>query len=112
MDTGHTNKAVSAARECGIEIPGIAESIRMFGKDLAALHLNDNNGYSDQHTPPGVFASFGGVAWAEVMQALEDVGYRGTYSFELALDGYGDYLDRTVTFLGGYLRAFLDGKLA
>ena len=72
---------------------------------------NDNNGFSDQHTPPRAFGDYGGIDWQSVLEALSDVGYSGTYNFELALSGYGEYLEKTVKFLGGYLRAFIDGKL-
>ena len=111
MDTGHTNKAYSAAAECGFFVPNVAEAIRLFGKDLKVLHLNDNNGFSDQHTPPRAFGDYGGIDWQSVLEALSDVGYCGTYNFELALSGYGEYLEKTVKFLGGYLRAFIDGRL-
>ena len=111
MDTGHTNKAASAAAENGFSVLGVADAIRLFGKDLKVLHLNDNNGFSDQHTFPGSFGSFGGIDWHSVFEALADVGYDGTYNFELTLSKYGNYLEKAVKFLGGYLRAFIDGKL-
>ena len=72
---------------------------------------NTRGKFSDRHTFPGSFGSFGGIDWQSVFEALSDVGYSGTYNFELALSGYGEYLEKTDKFLGGYLRAFIDGKL-
>ncbi len=111
MDTGHTNKAVCVAREkMGIELPDVADSIRIFGSDLKALHLNDNNSYTDQHIPPMLMGDRGAVDWNGVFQALDDIGYSGTYNFELNLGKCGSYLDKYIKFLGGYLRAFVNGE--
>jgi sugar phosphate isomerase/epimerase len=108
LDTGHTNKAQCVAREHGFEVPGVAESVRIFGKELKLLHLHDNNSYSDQHLPPRWAGSDGAINWDEVMAALDEVGYSGVYNFELNLSYFGQQLGEMIPLLGKYLRAFVD----
>ena len=52
--------------------------IMKLGKRLKVLHVQDNNGLSDQHTAP----YYGTVNWNEVKRALVDVGYEGEFTFE------------------------------
>ncbi len=110
VDTGHTNKAVGVAQVLGTPVPGVADTIRLFGKDLKVLHLNDNNSYTDQHLAPQCKME-GGVNWAEVYAALDEIGYDGVYNFELSLGNYGQALVEGVHFLGGYLRRSVEGRL-
>ena len=110
MDTGHTNKAHNVGADDGSEVPGVVESIYMFGKDLKILHLNDNNGFTDQHLPPMVKMQ-GGVDWKGVFEALGAIGYDGYYNFELALNNVGETMPEYVSFLGKHLRNAVDGKL-
>lgn len=100
VDTGHTNEAVIFG------VPGPAEVIRTLGSDVTLLHLHDNNGYADQHLPP--VSGRGTVNWGEVFDALDEVGYRGVYNFEIELGRYGDVLADAVCFLGKWLRHFVD----
>ena len=108
MDTGHTNKACCAARERGYTVPSVEDSIRLFGKDLGLLHLNDNNSYSDQHLPPLWAGYLYSVKWDAVMEALDGIGYSGVYNFELNLDHFGSELYDVVHLLGKYLRSFIN----
>lgn len=110
MDTGHTNKAHNVGADDGSEVPDVVESIYMFGKDLKILHLNDNNGFTDQHLPPLVKMQ-GGVDWKGAFEALDAIGYDGYYNFELALGNWGESIEEFVHFLGKYLRNAVDGKL-
>ena len=66
------------------------DSILALGDKLAALHVHENAGYFteprehhriDMHTVPysSVHAS---LNFDEILQALKDVGYRGTFNFE------------------------------
>ncbi len=110
MDTGHTNKAHNVGADDGSEVPDVVESILMFGNDLKILHLNDNNGFTDQHLPPMVKMQ-GGVKWKEVFEALDEIGYDGYYNFELALNNMGETIEEYVHFLGKHLRNAVDGKL-
>lgn len=110
MDTGHTNKAHNVGADDGSAVPDVVESIHMFGKDLKILHLNDNNGFTDQHLPP-MAKMQGGVDWKGVFEALDAIGYEGYYNFELALDYYGIGMEDYVGFLGKHLRRAVNGEL-
>lgn len=83
MDTGHTNKAVRFGH------PNAGELIRMLGKSICILHLNDNDGQTDQHKIPLT----GTIDWADTLAALQDVGYKGVYNMELVLTAYGNDLE-------------------
>ena len=74
------------------------------------LHLNDNNGFTDQHLPP-LMKMQGGVKWKEVFEALDAIGYDGYYNFELAIEYMGVTSEDFVHFLGKHLRNVVDGKL-
>lgn len=79
VDTGHSNNAVrfgSLSAE---------DSIRLFGKNIVCLHLNDNNGLADQHRP----LMAGSINWNNVFEALDEVGYDGVYNLELNLSCFG-----------------------
>ena len=78
-DTGHSNKAARYNQ------PKPGDVIRMCGRHVKALHLNDNNSFIDQHQYPGA----GTIDWKDVFDALEEIGYSGTYNLELHLDHYG-----------------------
>ena len=110
VDTGHTNKAFNIGADDGSSVPNVVESIHMFGKDIKVLHLNDNNGFTDQHLPPLVKMQ-GGVDWKGVFEALDAVGYDGYYNFELALGLFGESMEDFTYFLGKHLRRAVDGKL-
>ncbi|MBQ4087407.1 MAG: sugar phosphate isomerase/epimerase [Clostridia bacterium] len=101
MDTGHVNKATAFG------IMPAEEAIRLLGKDITLTHLHDNNTFSDQHLPPKMG---GTINWGNVFDAFDEIGYSGTYNFELALDYFGDTLEDAVIFLGKYLRKFVDGR--
>ncbi len=67
-DTGHAHIASQDQ----------AESIRLMDSRLHALHVQDNDGLSDQHTAP----YFGTIDWASLTQALIDINYPGDFTFE------------------------------
>ena len=68
-DTGHANlnPAIDQCRE-----------IRRLGSRLKALHVADNAGRGDDHLAP----YFGNIRWENVLRALKDAGYAGTFNFE------------------------------
>jgi len=103
VDTGHTNEA----HFHGAPSPG--EMIRALGSHVTHLHLHDNNGTADLHLPP-ICDKRGGVDWAEVFDALDEVGYSGTYNFEFNLSHYGGAIEDAVYFYGKYLRSFIENK--
>lgn len=96
MDTGHTNKA----HRFGHPLP--ADAIRaLSADDLLCLHLNDNDGMTDQHKAPLT----GNIDWTAVLDALDEIGYAGVYNMELALTRFGpDFLEETASFAIKLLR--------
>lgn len=89
VDTGHSNKAARFGE------PKAEEVIRMLGSRISSLHLNDNDSLTDQHKAPGM----GNINWTGVLNALDEVGYSGTYNLELALDFFGpNLLEETAAF--------------
>ncbi len=79
MDTGHTNKASRFGN------PKVGDVIRMIGKNITALHLNDNDTLTDQHKIPMT----GTIDWYDTMNALDEIGYSGIYNMELHLPHFG-----------------------
>ena len=98
VDTGHSNKAQRYGQ------PSPADVIRMCGKNVKALHLNDNDSFMDQHRYPGA----GTIDWKDVFDALEEIDYKGTYNLELNLYQYGsDFMDEYAAFSVKVLREML-----
>ena len=77
VDTGHTHKSVGYDGN-----PSVGDTIRLLGDRIACLHLHDNNGISDQHRLP----TAGSIDWADVFDALDEIGYSGWYNLELSLN--------------------------
>ena len=98
VDTGHTHEAES------FWVPPPEDMIRILGKDISILHLHDNSGHWDDHLLPGM----GNIKWPAVFDALDDIGYRGVYNFELVISFAGKLLEEYMHFIGGYLRSFVD----
>lgn len=89
VDTGHTNKAVR------YQNPEPADVIRRLGKRTTVLHLNDNDGFTDQHKIPMT----GSICWQDVFDALDEVDYQGNYNMELNLSWFGnDFMIETAEF--------------
>lgn len=70
LDTGHLNLTDKDQREF----------ILKAGDKLKALHITDNEGYTDQHIMP--FTS-GNIDFAKVVKALEEIGYTGLFNLEI-----------------------------
>ena len=68
LDTGHA--AIN-----GVEI---GDAVRDCGKYLRCLHTHDNNGNEDQHNLP----YNGTINWDSFTDALAEIGYEGSLSFE------------------------------
>jgi sugar phosphate isomerase/epimerase len=71
LDTGHLNMSRTDTQR---------DFIRKAGGMLRAVHIADNEGAADQHMMP---FGRGNVDFAEVVQALREVGYQGPFNFEL-----------------------------
>ena len=69
LDTGHAN----------ITKEDIPAMVRLLGDRLLALHLHDNTGDRDDHLPPYA----GNIAFADIMSALKETGYKGNINFEV-----------------------------
>jgi sugar phosphate isomerase/epimerase len=69
-DSGHANLAGHSQ----------AESIRKLGSRLKVLHLHDNYGITDNHNSP----YFGNIDWEEIVSALKEIGYEGTFNYEVS----------------------------
>lgn len=82
VDTGHSNKATR------YDQPSSGDVLRMCGGDVTVLHLNDNDTFTDQHKPPLT----GSLDWKDIMKALKEIGYKGTYNMEVNLACFGDAL--------------------
>lgn len=91
VDTGHTNKATKFN-----DNPKPPKAIRMLGKNVTCLHLNDNNTDSDQHLIPFTgkkcWQISGTIDWDDTLNALDEIGYDGVYNLELDLNRYGTYM--------------------
>lgn len=103
LDTGHSNEAHYYGG------PTVQETVNILGKDIAALHLHDNQGFYDSHLIP-MANCFGGIEWAKVFDALSEIGYKGVYNWELNLAYYGNYLSEALPFLGKFLRYFTENE--
>lgn len=57
----------------------LSRPVRVLGKRLVALHVNDNTAISDLHLPPFL----GTVNWEMVMRALKETGYAGDFTYEI-----------------------------
>ncbi len=79
VDTGHSNKAMRYNN------PKPADVIRRLGKEVTALHLNDNDTFTDQHKMPLT----GTIDWKDVFDALDEIGYDGIYNMEVNLNHFG-----------------------
>lgn len=89
IDTGHCNKAFRFGN------PPVQDVIRMMGKHITCLHLNDNDTLTDQHKLPMT----GTLNWDAIFDALDEVGYCGTYNMELNLGHFGvDFSIETAAF--------------
>ena len=98
FDTGHTHEAGS------FWVPPVEDCMRILGKDITLLHLHDNSGHWDDHLLPGM----GTIKWPRVFDALDDIGYSGTYNLEIRTEFLGSKLEEFLAFAGDYIRKFIE----
>ncbi len=99
LDSGHTHEVGS------FWVPPVEDMIRALGNKISLTHLHDNMGVRDDHLLPGM----GNINWPAVFDAFEEVGYKGTYNFELRTAFWGSMMEDGIEFMGKYLRRFVDG---
>lgn len=99
LDTGHTHHA----GKCWVK--SVADTARLFGKDMTLTHIHDNMGVRDDHLIPGM----GNINWCDVFDAFDEIGFDGVYNFEIILSYWGTFMEDALEFLGKYLRRFVDG---
>ncbi len=71
LDLGHAHIA-----------PGIAESIGIFGKRIAQVHVHDNHGLKDEHLWPGD----GTIDWPSAIEALKQLPAQPAAVLEIGYD--------------------------
>ncbi|MDR2023823.1 MAG: sugar phosphate isomerase/epimerase [Hungatella sp.] len=62
-----------------IEDQDQAKSIRLLGSRLKCLHVSDESGPDAVHILPYM----GRISWPEILQALADIGYQNSFTFEM-----------------------------
>lgn len=75
LDTGHLNRSGGSQKDF----------IHKAKNNLKALHINDNQGGRDIHIMP--YGS-GTVNWEEVVTALKEIEFSGTFNLELKGEAY------------------------
>lgn len=77
LDTGHLHRG----KHLGYFEQTQGEFIRTAGKHLKALHINSNNGLSDQHMGP--YAISRSLDYNDVLCALQDIDFNGIFNLEI-----------------------------
>ncbi len=101
FDTGHSNEAFYYGG------PTVSEALKILGENVSVLHLHDNQSFYDSHLLP-LNGMHGAIDWKEIFDILADLGYNGVYNWELGLSVFGNYLDKALPFIGGFLRHFVE----
>lgn len=55
------------------------EALSMLKKHIAATHISDEAGVNQIHILP----YFGNIDWEELLKAFADIGYNGSFNFEI-----------------------------
>ena len=87
-DLGHI---ALTARDTGDTPGGV---IRKLGSATKIIHAHEVTKNIDSHTKPHTFA--GSMDWADIGAALHEVGYEGTFNFEVGGTYFGAYPDELV----------------
>ncbi len=75
-DTGHGN--VHGGQKSLMASVDQYKNITKIGKRLKVLHVSDNTGFHDDHVAPFE----GNIKWQDVMRALGEINYKGTFNYE------------------------------
>jgi len=106
LDTGHLHQS----RCQGFLSETQEEFIRAAGKYLKALHINGNDGLSDQHLAP--FAIRKSVDYKEVLRALREICYEGSFNLEVPGERSGNVPRSVLDLKLLYLKDLLDLMLS
>ena len=106
LDTGHLNSCLK--KEYTTETQG--EFIRKADPYLKALHINGNNGLSDQHLVP--YGTQGSVNYKEVLEALHEINYSGLFNLEVDGEMAGNIPRSVLDLKLVYLKDLVDIMLA
>lgn len=78
------------------------EFIRKIGKKIVATHISDRDEINERHWMPGE----GGRDWVAIMDALDEIGYKGDWVYEVDLGLPKTLLrERTITYKDLYRNA-------
>lgn len=103
FDSGHANEAFYYGG------PTVTDALKILAEHVSVLHLHDNQSFCDSHLLP-LNGIYGSIDWPAFFDILDDVGYDGVYNWELGMRCFGNYLDKALPFIGGYLRHFVENK--
>lgn len=78
FDTGHANMARWHIPEKNYTC---SDYVKMFGDKIVCLHIHENSGKADEHNMM-MTTPYANVDWPETIQALKNVGYKGTFNSE------------------------------
>ena len=71
LDTGHVSVFDGLS---------VGDCIRAYGNDIKVFHVHDNRHGKDLH----LFPYFGVIDWADVGNAIKEIGFKGVFSLETA----------------------------
>lgn len=69
----------------------VGGALRKLGGATKIIHAHEVTKNNDSHTKPYTFA--GSMDWADIGAALREVGYEGTFNFEIGGNYYAPYTD-------------------
>ena len=106
LDTGHLNSGIKK----GYTTETQGEFVRKAGSYLKALHINGNNGISDQHLAP--YSTRGSVNYKEVLEALHEINYSGLFNLEVDGEMAGNIPRSVLDLKLVYLKDLVDMMVA
>jgi sugar phosphate isomerase/epimerase len=71
-DIGHANRVYASQ----------LRPIRLLGKRIIALHVDDNQGLADDHLLPFL----GNIDWKSIMPLWNEIGYKGDFVYEIKMN--------------------------
>lgn len=71
-DIGHANRVYASQ----------LRPIRLLGKRIIALHVDDNQGLADDHLLPFL----GNIDWESIMPLWNEIGYKGDFVYEIKMN--------------------------